>query len=431
MSGKGKSDPGCATAMSLAELLPEQSDTDSELWVPGTPYTDAELEAYAAGILEANRLRPGDLLVVDVTNFAEQGPLLSAVRSEAYARGIAVLLARLDVEGREEILAEGIRRNALFLQLSASAMGVDPMLPANAQADRRSGYLARKAANRLRWCIAVCPTMQWAQQVFPQLPPQQAYRQLGLQLLHFSHADQPGGMAAHLEQMQVRRDRLNRLGIQELHLTAPSPSRSGLGTDLRLRLHDRQRFELAGWEIDGRWMQANLPSEEIWGTPDPGSVSGRFECSRPVILDGQRFDGVWGRFEQGRLVDIGCQQPERARLLRQVFVDRPRRARQGDPDVADAQGLDSLGEIGLVANSSPVSESGLVFLHSIVDENSGCHLGLGDSYGSINVEGEDHGGNQADYHYDLTIGTPDMQVTGIDRRGEQHVILQEGAWYLD
>lgn len=287
------------------------------------------------------------------------------------------------------------------------------------------------------------PTPQWAREVYPDLPDGEAYRALAQDLLKVTHALDEGGFSAHQERMSRIRDRINEDPPREIHMSSPSPSGSGCGTDLRMRMAEGQRFMITGWEVDGQWMQANIPSEEIWGTPDPTSVEGVFETSRPLMIAGEEIRNIQGRFEQGRLVEISCHDPDLpqdkrdlySNYLRHVFITQPRLAAkaspeelQASPQLAAALGRDALGELGLVAHSSTVGQTGRVFKQNVVDENSGCHLGIGASYGNINI-GENHEGNQGGSHHDLTIGTDQMRVVAVGESGAERDLIRDGEWY--
>ena len=215
------------------------------------------------------------------------------------------------------------------------------------------------------------------------------------------------------------RDRINEDPPREIRMSSPSPSGSGCGTDLTMRMAQGQRFMITNWAVDGQWMQANIPSEEIWGTPDPASVQGVFETSRPLMMGGEEIRNVQGRFEQGRLVEISCHDPHLSQDKRELY---------SNSQLAAALGRDALGELGLVSHSSAVGQTGRVFKQNIVDENSGCHLGIGASYGDVNT-GEGHEGNRGGSHFDLTIGTDRMRVSALGESGQERVIIEDGEWY--
>ena len=452
--GKGKT--GCAenTTMALGSADIEALEgsfqrSPSQPLVEGTPFTRPEMDAYCATVLDANQMQAGETLLLDIQQSAVQDPMTVQLASMAAERGIKVVEARLDQPGRQRALAEGIDDNALFLQLASPFSASDQTLSENESSGASSGYDQRFAANSLRWCIGMWPTPQWAETVYPELSPDQAYLQLGQDLLHATHSLEPGGFVAHQQRMSSIRDSINSDPPQEIRMTSASPSGQGCGTDLRMRMADGQQFMLSGWEIEDKWMQANIPSEEVWGTPDPESVEGVFECSKPWMVGPEAVHNIEGRFEKGRLVEISCNDPSLTpekltmynQYLQQQMIDLPRQARAmtaeqlASPEGAQYApylGRDCLGELGLVSHSSSVGQTGRVFQQNIVDENSGCHLGIGASYGAINIaceEGQEHGGNVSGFHDDFTIGTSSMQVTAISHDGSERPLIDQGEWY--
>ena len=95
-----------------------------------------------------------------------------------------------------------------------------------------------------------------------------------------------------------------------------------------------------------------------------------------------------------------------------------------------------LGECALVPYDSPISNSGILFYNTLFDENASCHLALG--HGFTNViknydqytmqECYDKGINDSMIHVDFMIGTADLSITAITRRGERIPVFKDGNW---
>ena len=87
-------------------------------------------------------------------------------------------------------------------------------------------------------------------------------------------------------------------------------------------------------------------------------------------------------------------------------------------------------------NSSPVSQSGLLFYNTLLDENASCHLALGSAYEFSLEGGEDmdqaefakHGGNDSLVHSDFMIGSGEMDIDGILSNGEIEPVFRGGEW---
>ena len=92
-----------------------------------------------------------------------------------------------------------------------------------------------------------------------------------------------------------------------------------------------------------------------------------------------------------------------------------------------------LGEVALVPYDSPISNTNMVFLETLYDENAACHLALGDSFPEcINEEGtkeelfNKYNMNNSDSHVDFMIGTKDLNIKGITHDNKEIDIFING-----
>jgi aminopeptidase len=176
------------------------------------------------------------------------------------------------------------------------------------------------------------------------------------------------------------------------------------------------KWETAGGEtVDGIRHMANLPSEEVFTSPDPARTEGVVASTRPLALfDGPIVSGLVVRFEQGRAVEITAD--EGGEILR------------GRAALDD--GAARLGEVALVDRESRIGRLGTTFLETLLDENAVSHIALGDGDPSI-VRDEDRPGvNQSVTHIDFMIGGDDVDVTGVTRDGSRVPVLRGGSWQL-
>ena len=88
-----------------------------------------------------------------------------------------------------------------------------------------------------------------------------------------------------------RAEWLTSFGLDALRFEGP-------GTDLTIGLIPGVRWERAEMNTPGglRFVP-NLPTEEVYTTPDPLRVEGRVRLTRPVILGGREIADVVLRFE--------------------------------------------------------------------------------------------------------------------------------------
>jgi aminopeptidase len=100
------------------------------------------------------------------------------------------------------------------------------------------------------------------------------------------------------------------------------------------------------------------------------------------------------------------------------------------------EGSSRLGELALVPNSSPISQAGVIFHNTLLDENASIHIALGRGLRDC-LDGADEmtvdeflkaGGNQSTVHYDFMIGSDKINVDGIDSAGKTHPIMRDGEW---
>jgi aminopeptidase len=277
-------------------------------------------------------------------------------------------------------------------------------------------FLRRAQLNlRSRWTIAAWPTDHWAGQVYPKLDPLKAKRRLARDLLHFCRlSDDDGkgtsGWLKHLRTLDRRSARLTKLGLARLELRGP-------GTELDLGFVADTRW-LGGPEklADGRTMAANMPTEEVFTTPDPRTTSGTFRCTFPLSFRGRLIHGLRGEFSNGRLVRLdGDSDADRDFVAAHIDTDRMGRR---------------LGEVALVDASSRIGETGRIYYNTLLDENAAAHIAFGAGFGGTRSETPARGVNRSTIHLDVMIGSPEFEATGIDRRGRRVPLIRDGTWQI-
>ncbi len=190
----------------------------------------------------------------------------------------------------------------------------------------------------------------------------------------------------------------------------------GPGTDLSVGL-----FRSSGWHagtlerIDGLESIVNIPTEEVFTTPDPARVEGTVRATKPLELAGSLIDGIAIRFEGGRAVQIDAD--SNVDVLRAV--------------AAKDDGAASVGEVALVDGSGRIGALETVFWNTLLDENAASHIALGGSYEFVvEDEAERARANQSEIHVDFMIGSPEVDVDGITGDGDIIPVLRGGAWQI-
>jgi aminopeptidase len=263
----------------------------------------------------------------------------------------------------------------------------------------------------VNWCVAPCPTMKWATLVFPDIEPAAALDKLWEQVLHICRLDESKPEAAWDERNKVLKSVAERLSDQ--HFDALRFE--GPGTDLTIGLLPSSRW-IGGDEetIDGIRHMANLPTEEVFTSPDPERVDGTVRATKPLYSQGRIINGLTVRFEGGRVVQIDADSG--AETLRAL--------------IAQDDGGARLGEVALVDREGRIGPLNTVFYDTLLDENAASHLALGSAYETAVDEEDRRRLNRSSIHVDFMVGAPDVDVTGIKQDGERVPVLRQSSWQV-
>ena len=314
----------------------------------------------------------------------------------------------------ERILALGDQRAARIGLSGPSAPGLlEDLDPVRSGKDRlpavkESGQVVNDRTTN--WSIIPCPSPAWATLVFPDLDPGEALAKLEGHVVHVLRLDEPDPIAAWRERMDALVAVAGRLGersFDALHYEAP-------GTDLTVGLLPGATWQAARFEtIDGIEHMPNLPSEEVFTTPDPMRTEGHVTSTTPLVLvDGTVVRNLRVRFEGGRAVQVDADSAE----------DTMRTIVEHD------EGAARLGEIALVDREGRIGKLDTVFYDTLIDENASSHIALGQGFPFL--LDDPSASNESQIHIDFMIGSPDMTVTGITAEGERVPVLVNGDWQL-
>jgi aminopeptidase len=261
------------------------------------------------------------------------------------------------------------------------------------------------------WTIVPFPTPGWAQKVHSGLVPDEALQKLTDQLAHILRLDEDDPSAA----WKARGDELTRIAGRLTDRQFDALQFRGPGTDLKVGLFPSSSFVAARMSnAKGIEHYANLPSEEIFSTPDPTRTEGTVTATKPLDVAGTVIDGLRVRFEGGRVVEI------EAHTGADVLRGR----------AAKDDGAARLGEVALVDKAGRIAESGSVFFNTLLDENAASHIALGNAYPNA-VDESDRGHiNESRIHIDFMIGSPEVHVYGLDADGNETPVLVGGDWQI-
>ena len=375
--------------------------------------------------------------IVTVGAYVGQEEMARAVAAAAYRRGARfvdvtyfdpyVKRARIEHAPEETLdfvpswyggrMLELGRQRAARVSLAGPAppdalAGLDPQRAGRDQLPFIREVLTVINERLVNWTVVPGPTLEWAELVYPELESALALERLWHEVAHVCRLDEPDPVtawAARAAELESVARRLETARFEALHFEGP-------GTELTVGLFRQGAWQTArGETVDGIVHMANVPSEEVFTTPDPERTEGVVRSTRPLALgDGPIVRGLEVRFERGRAVEITAD--EGAEVLR-------------GRTALDA-GASRLGEVALVDRESRIGLLGTTFYETLLDENAVSHIALGDGDPSLPSNGDRARVNESAIHIDFMIGDDDVAVTGVTEDGVRVPVLRDGAWQL-
>ena len=271
--------------------------------------------------------------------------------------------------------------------------------------------------NDLSWTVVAAASPAWAERVFPDLKGEAAVDRLWEEIFKTTRIDREDPIQAwkdHDAKLHEKEDWLNKEQFSALHYTSPR-------TDLTIGLPENHVWEGGGSKnAAGIEFMANMPTEECFTAPDNRRIDGYVTSTKPLSYAGNILENMKFTFKDGKVVEATAEKGQ-AVLDHLLETD---------------DGVRSLGEVSLVPNPSPISQSGITFFNTLFDENASDHLALGAAY-PFNVQGgtkmsEDQlkakGINFSQAHVDFMVGSADMNIDGIKKDGTIVPVFRNGDW---
>ncbi len=410
------------------------------------PNFKENLKKYAKLLVKAGiNIQEGDTLALTVN--VDQAELARLLVKEAYALGAKQVITQWtdDVINRENYLNQSVevlenvpahkiaemnylldnKASRLVIRSSdpAALDGVDPEKLSKAT---RAANIAMKPmriatqANKVSWTLAAASNPAWAKKVFPNAASEEeAVDLLWDQIFKTCRVYEEDPVAAwqeHEDRLNAKAKILNDAQFVKLHYTAP-------GTDLTLGLPKHHVWEAAGsYNAQGQHFIANMPTEEVFTAPDFRVAEGYVTSTKPLSYNGNIIEGIKVTFKDGEIVDVTADKGDDV-MKKLVF---------------DNKGARGLGEVALVPDKSPISQSNITFFTTLFDENASNHLAIGAAY-AFSLEGgtemteeelEEAGLNRSDVHVDFMIGSDKMDIDGIREDGTVAPIFRQGDWAI-
>jgi aminopeptidase len=400
------------------------------------------LAAYARLAVRVGvNLQPGQPL--HIRGLVEHAPLVRAIAAEAWKAGSSYVDASYtDQHVKRELIAHGSDEALTHTPPSAiqrlndqiDTRGAQIEITGNPEPDLFDGLdsgrvgrtrmaklaeLSGHAINEglISWSIVSYPTEGWAQAIFGEPDVERLWQAVAFA----TRLDEPDPVQAwrdHVDELLARAAALTRHEFDAIRYTGP-------GTDLTVGLNPGSRWHAA--EFTTAWGQThlpNLPTEEVFTTPDWRRAEGTVRATKPLNLPGHGLTvhGLELRFEAGRAVEV--------------------RAESGADAIRSQLALDAnasfLGEIALVDGTSKIGQTGITFRDTLFDENAASHIAYGRGI-SLAVEGavgrspeeqQQLGVNQSLVHTDFMVGGPEIEIDGVTRDGGRVPIIHRDVWKL-
>ncbi|KNZ40941.1 aminopeptidase [Acetobacterium bakii] len=279
-------------------------------------------------------------------------------------------------------------------------------------------YYKKMMNSEFQWCVAAAPEVKWALKVFPELSADLAVAKLWdaiFNSVHIGREDAVKAWEKHNAFLSEKCTLLNTYHFDTLHY------KNKIGTDFILGLQKDHIWEGGGeFTSEQVYFFANMPTEEIFTTPDCYRAEGTLVSSLPLSYQGNLIENFSITFHEGKVTDYKA---EKGYEFLKMIIETDENSNR-------------LGEVALVPYDSPISNTGILFYETLFDENAACHFALGECYPTTIKDGDKMtreellaaGANQSRAHVDFMVGTNDLEITGITQDGYEICIFKNGNW---
>ncbi len=285
-------------------------------------------------------------------------------------------------------------------------------LALSAKIKRESRPIYRKMVEHceLSWCIASYPGDLWAKDIYKEDDSKEKLLNAIFRMCMINTEDPIKSWEDFLTKQGKIQNYLNKLNLEKLIYT------NALGTNLEITLPENYLYSSA---LDNDII-VNMPSYEIFTSPDFRKTKGIVYASKPLIYNGALIEDFYLKFQNGKVIEYDAKKGKE--ILKGIIE-------------SDEQSS-YLGECALVEIDSPIAKENINYKTTLIDENASCHLALGAGFAECIKDGlklsdeelMHHGINISKNHVDFMIGTNDLKIEGITKQKEKILIFKDGKF---
>jgi len=267
---------------------------------------------------------------------------------------------------------------------------------------------AKEQQGKLSWSLCLYGTQSMADEAG--LSFEEYWEQI-IEACYLREDDPVAKWKAVQQEIERIKDKLDALQIETLHIR-------GEDVDLHVKIGENRKWLSGGGK--------NIPSFEIFTSPDWRGTSGFIRFNQPLYYSGKRIAGVSLTFENGIVVTSSAKENEDA--LKEMIAQ---------------ENADKAGEFSLTDKRH--SKITRFMATTLYDENMGgafgnTHIALGNAYkdtytGDMSTVTEDQwaamGYNSCPKVHTDIVSTSDRTVTARLRNGKEQLIYADGQFLLD
>ena len=319
---------------------------------------------------------------------------------------------------------EYAKKDAAFLFLTSSGNNIMNDIDSNKMKiagmhslHTRELYREKQSNNEISWCIASVATQRWADLLFKEeTNNKEKLWNLIFDICLVNENNPCDAWTKKMQENALMCQKLNNLNIKELHY------QSSNGTNFKVELPECAIWCGGSSNIKEDNLIVNLPTEEVFTTPNTYKTNGIIYSSMPLVHSGIIIKNIMLEFKDGKVINFD--------------------ASEGKEELKNILTFDEyanmLGEIALVDKNSKIAKSNILFYETLYDENASCHIAVGRGFKECLKNGnelteedlESIGYNKSKNHIDIMIGTNNLNITALTYDNKEILIFKDGSFNI-